>query len=129
MARVLIDEPAVLIARFRVTTVSRGKRYTTIETGRGRMPSARRDFDEAKINAAYNAVYKHVIKPKGKSNPKIEPIDWKVDYPVPVTRRSLRLSTIRKNGKDVEVWRDRKGRFAKPPRGEKVDDDDFYRGF
>jgi len=130
MTRILIDEPAVLIAKFRITSYSRGRAYTTIETGRGRLFNAKRDVADGLLNATYNAVYKHVNKPRGKSDPKVEKLSVDIDYPVGVTRRGLRLSRVnRKGGRTQEVWRDSKGRFAKPPRGRRLSDkeiDDLF---
>ena len=115
MSRVLLsDHPAFIVQRFKVTTVyGSGRRYTTIETGRGRASNVRRDYEEALLNATYNAMYKHVNKAKGKSDPQIVPYgDAHIDYRTPVSD-AVRVSYNPKKGR--YYFRDRTGRFAKRP--------------
>lgn len=111
---VLLDHAGYLIQRFKITTISRSGSYTTIETGTGRAPMMSRDWRDALTNATYNAVYKHVNKARGKSNPKVtlysEP---KIVYRTP-TRTGVRVSSDKRGRL---IYRNDRGQFAKKPDG------------
>lgn len=115
MSRTLLNGSGYFVGKFRITSTGVGGEYTTIEEGKGRCASVERDWKEGLLNATYHAVYRHVTKPRGKSDPSVNLISWRLEYPVRVTRASIFAVTIKRNGKEYDAFRTKDGKFAKRP--------------
>lgn len=123
----LADSPAMVIQRFKITTRIGNREFTTIETGRGRAFKVSEDYEEALLNAGYNAMYKHVNKPLGRSNPRIVPYGKaRVIYEAPI-QEGIR---VRYNEQTERyTFRDMHGRFTKKPTGRYITQEELKESF
>ena len=123
----LADHAGFYVQRFKITSVDeRGRKFTTIEEGRGRAPNMLRDWEEARLNATYNAVYKHVDKPRGRSNPRVVPFG----NPRTVYLTPTGLTRIEEDSRGRTLFRDtRTGRFTRAPQGEFASSEELMERF
>lgn len=123
----LADHAGFYVQRFKITSVDeRGRKFTTIEEGRGRAPNMRRDWEEARLNATYNAVYKHVDKPRGRSNPRVVPFGS--PRTVYLTAQGSVRITLDSRGRTM-FRNAQTGRFTRAPEGRFASRDELMERF